>query len=257
MPIDFYSLSRFPSSPPPRNQKRCPWKGCIFPRQMGQECAYHARFFYYCASLTGRHVSSADVYDDNGSQHTALYISRGDEIKQVRVVFGDGRPKDRDPYSDPTWGKEMSALAQRTREYFGLRKPLSPGRPNLLTVDTVVFRDGARIPTTSAPRLAPGTAMANHNSTGAFILWKGFGKKKIRKSQRNRPAGWHGSHPKQKPMKVSRETLNDIPVWTPGPKDQVKIERSKEYFDADEYERDQAIAELVHENFDAVFMEAN
>ena len=95
-----------------------------------------------------------------------------------------------------------------------------------------------------------GTPAANHNSTGAFILWKGFGKKKIRKSQRNRPAGWHGSHPKQKPIRVSRETLDDIPIWSPEPKEKIKIERAQdEMFDVDEYERDQAIAALEYENF--------
>lgn len=55
----------------------------------------------------------------------------------------------------------------------------------------------------------------NVQHTGAFNLWKGFGKKKIRKSQRNRPAGWHGNHPEQKPIKHDRETLDDLPTWTP------------------------------------------
>lgn len=59
-------------------------------------------------------------------------------------------------------------------------------------------------------------ANKNIQHTGAFVLWKGFGKKKIRKSQRNRPAGWHGNHPEQKPIKrYGRETIDEIPMMSP------------------------------------------
>ena len=97
--------------------------------------------------------------------------------------------------------------------------------------------------------------MANHNATGAFILWKGFGKKKIRKAQRQRPAGWHGNHPEQKPIKVSREALDDIPLWTPPAQEKIKIERENSGWSPDteeEFRRDQIIAELQHENFEFV-----
>jgi len=54
----------------------------------------------------------------------------------------------------------------------------------------------------------------NSQHTGAFVLFKGFGKRKIRKVQRKRAqqAGWHGHHPEQKPRdSFSRDTLEDLP----------------------------------------------
>lgn len=100
------------------------------------------------------------------------------------------------------------------------------------------------------PSIKPGD---NIQHTGAFILWKGFGKKKIRKSIRNRPAGWHGNHPEQKPIKHDRETLDSIAQWTPpsaaaGSVDYDKTASRYTELDDDEMElqeREEAIAEIL------------
>lgn len=170
------------------------------------------------------------------------------DLVHSRSYSGDGRPKRGNPYSDPKWGHEMAEMARRLREDF--RKPLSPGRPNLLTVDTVIRPDGTKVITVKSPRAAPGTAAANHNSTGAFILWKGFGKKKIRKAQRNRPSGWRGNHPEQKPReRFGRETLDDIPAWTPPLKARSMPREIVTTEDDWDYGREIAAEELAEEAF--------
>jgi len=84
-----------------------------------------------------------------------------------------------------------------------------PGKPNRLTTASVIKSDGEIVATVSPTQYE---RPVNHQSTGAFVLYKGFGKKKIRKVQRRRPQGWHGNHPEQKPHDKwgDRETLNDI-----------------------------------------------
>jgi hypothetical protein len=131
---------------------------------------------------------------------------------------------------------------------FADRERPSPGLPNRMSVPEVILPDGT---VTKTVATAPSTPVVNRQQTGAFVLWKGFGKKKIRKSQRNRPAGWHGNHPEQKPMKVSRETLNDIPEWTPLAKQRLNLDHST-ISDDESYEKDIAIASL-DENFAEVF----
>lgn len=51
---------------------------------------------------------------------------------------------------------------------------------------------------------------------GRDVSRKGWGHKKIRKKQRMRPAGWHGKHPDNKPIKPwTRQRLEDLPMITP------------------------------------------
>lgn len=97
------------------------------------------------------------------------------------------------------------------------------------------------------PQYAPEVSTGNVQHTGAFVLWKGFGKKKIRKSQRNRPAGWHGNHPEQKPVKrYSRESLDELPIWEPPKRIEAQDENTIESdeFLPDEEDRESAIALL-------------
>lgn len=78
---------------------------------------------------------------------------------------------------------------------------------------------------------------------------KGWGKKKIRKAQRKRPAGWHGSHPEQKPIKVEREAISDLPQWAPPAEEAPELTEEiyeELYFDENE-ERDLLVAEIEHD----------
>lgn len=94
------------------------------------------------------------------------------------------------------------------------------------------------------------SATLNIQHTGAFVLWKGFGKKKIRKSQRMRPQGWHGNHPSQKPMeRFGRETLDELPQWTPAKTTVVRREMDEIEDDYD-YVREEIAEELSLENFE-------
>ncbi len=100
---------------------------------------------------------------------------------------------------------------------------------------------------------APGTPAANHNEKGGFVLWKGFGKRKVRKSQRNRPAGWHGNHPDQKPRDKfgKRESIADLPIWTPPAKEKIKLEAVEmEPMVSEDDERDRIIATLEYDHFE-------
>ena len=79
-------------------------------------------------------------------------------------------------------------------------------------------------------------APPNSQHTGAFVLYKGFGKRKIRKVQRKRAqqAGWHGRHPEQKPRdSFSRDTLEDVPMWAPRPQDAEDEQNEDAYLDAE------------------------
>lgn len=169
-------------------------------------------------------MSTEDFYDTEDPYRPNLYLTTAHEMRNYRqsikvVHYGITR-RDSDAYSDPAWGRQQATLMQLTREFFGItvsaRKARlrKPPQPNSLTVDSVIMPSGQVIQTILAPT---DPANANRQQTGAFILWKGWGKKKIRKVQRNRPAGWHGNHPEQKPRERwgTRESIATIPEWVP------------------------------------------
>jgi len=256
---------------------KCNWKACPYPTGGERECRYHAVFFNYPFSLTGRHISATDIYDsEDGERGRALLsILRPGELKSshrnVYTVATGKFIRESDPYTDAGWGLRIARVnaelrmeelkRQRRSRALSFPRPKSIGQANGLTVATVVMPDGCLVRTIARPRtgesmaaitgaLSPGTPIANHNEKGGFVLWKGFGKKKVRKSQRNRPAGWHGNHPAQKPIKVSRETLDDVPIWTPEAK--LKLRAASMYDEPsahEDEERDQIIATLTQEPF--------
>lgn len=121
---------------------------------------------------------------------------------------------------------------------------------------TAKFDQLFKIPATSRVAIEDnqaGTPIANHNQTGAFILWKGYGKRKVRKVQRNRPQGWHGNHPEQKPLKVSRETLDDVPIWTPPTKEATpRIENIQIEELVEDLEREE-LASTIEEDWTSIF----
>lgn len=79
---------------------------------------------------------------------------------------------------------------------------------------------------------------------------KGWGKKKIRKAQRMRPAGYHGSRPSQKPLKVERETLDDIPMWAPEEKGYARLDATFEDFDEIFQDQEQELEYIESEERD-------
>lgn len=83
---------------------------------------------------------------------------------------------------------------------------------------------------------------------------KGWGKKKIRKAQRMRPAGYHGSRPAQKPIKVERDTLDNVAQWTPQRTEELELvwDEPEDFFIDDDTEREELIAS-IEEDFAEVF----
>lgn len=110
-----------------------------------------------------------------------------------------------------------------------------PGQNRLFVVDNPLLPDASQ----------------NSNHTGAQVIWKGFGKKKIRKSQRKRPAGYHGPRPDHDPLKrYTRESIIDIPMWAPPGKESEPIHRNIEDLtteELDEIERQELIQQLIEE----------
>lgn len=218
-------------------------------------CEYHAHFFDYPSSLTGRHIAVEDIYrpDKDDRRWPMLSVQPRSEVfwrPYIRVVINGVVQRPKDAYKDKDWG----AVEAARRFLFADNdaKP-RPGLPNRLSTAEVIHPDGS----VSRTVINESSAKPNIQQTGAFVLWKGFGKKKIRKSQRMRPQGWHGNHPEQKPHERwgTRETFDDLPLWAPpssvqaAKTSQVEIDR-----DSEEDYRAEAIAALdAAEDFAAVF----
>lgn len=176
-------------------RSQCSEKACAFPAHKAGKCRYHMNFFKFKWSMEWRAIDAADRFATQDNPHPVFTVMFGGEIAKSadRVIFEHDGGRDR--------GKKISDDYWRE----AVLKYEAPTRPSIRV-----------IPDIKPQYVKEESATRNMQHTGAFVLWKGFGKKKIRKSQRNRPAGWHGNHPEQMPRKnFTRDTLKDLPQWTP------------------------------------------
>ncbi len=181
--------------------RRCSVKACAFPANGSDKCHRHEHFYEYKWSMEWRALDPADVYRREETLHPLFTTLQGWELNRSAdiAVFDHAGIRNRGWKLSEDWWRENVLKAER------------------------------EVLVQYAPEQS---ATQNKQHTGAFVLWKGFGKKKIRKKQRMRPQGWHGNHPEQKPMRrFTRDVLEDVPQWAPQP--QVLTEDNCE--DADDY----------------------
>lgn len=184
-------------------RRLCTEQGCVFPAQRGKTlCHRHEHFYDYKWSMEWRALGYADTHSTEETPVPLLSTMQGWELRYSaeRTVFvHDAGTAKREKLSDDWW------------------------RENVEKYMATLPKSSAHIRVTRAvsPQYMPEDKTVNIQHTGAFVLWKGFGKKKIRKSQRKRPAGWHGNHPEQKPREKwgKREALDDVPMWAPQGRD--------------------------------------
>lgn len=156
----------------------CSETGCPFPAVAeGGKCRRHAHFFDYTESMEWCGVGHSDTHATEDSPHPLFSTMQAWELSKSadRVISDDPNTRAREKLSEDWW----LANVVNNRPASTIYKPETPTQ--------------------------------NIQHTGAFVLWKGFGRRKIRKSQRRRPAGWHGNHPEQMPIKrYSRKTIEDL-----------------------------------------------
>lgn len=209
--------------------KHCKVKACVLPVNGNGKglCHHHFHFFDRNVSILNSKLDLNDLFAPDGALHPTFYVGWMWQEKDDfnRVKFEHKGSWDRgSKLSSDWWSTNVTAA-------FDLLK-------------------------------RPASVNENLQGTGAFKL-RGWGKRKIRKVQRMRPAGWHGNHPEQKPIKVNRETLDQVPQWAPPVAEIAEpvyeryepiypLAQSYEVLEPDlteEEERDALIASLANEEF--------
>lgn len=214
-----------------KRRSTCTVKACPFPVESRGECRYHSHYFEFKWSMEWRQIDRNDIYANEDTPIPLFTSMQGWELPKSaeRTVFEHNGNRNKGQKLSDNWWEENVAKYEAEAK-------LRPAAPSVRVIPEPKIQ------------YAPETKTGNIQHTGAFVLWKGFGKKKIRKSQRKRPAGWHGNHPEQKPIKrFGRETLDEIPTLSPAAR--VTHEMEHEFIDEDfieELEREE-ISETLAE----------
>lgn len=192
----------------------CAIKGCPFPRNGGENCHRHEHFFEIACLMKRGSIDRNDLWADKHSSFPLLSSMWGWEINRSaeNTIFKQGEFLNRGVKLSNDWWDA-----------------------NVVKARWKAIDEATITPQWSGPH--------GH---------KGWGKKKIRKAQRKRPAGWHGPHPKQKPLKVERDTLNDIPQWAPPRFDEQEESIDQHIYMSDDEERD-LLAGFIQNDFDEAF----
>jgi hypothetical protein len=195
----------------------CSVKGCVYPHNGSDKCRYHGHFFDFKWSMEWRGVAYSDIRPTDKTPVPLFSSMQAWEMPQSaeRTVFEHNGTRDKGrKLSDDWWREHVEKYQAEAQAKAGMVK--------------------VRVIGQSKPQYASEDRITNIQHTGAFILWKGFGRKKIRKKQRMRPQGWHGNHPEQKPReRFTRDTLEDCPMWAPQPYEQREVQNEEIYLDDD------------------------
>lgn len=195
----------------------CSVKGCPYPHNGSDKCRYHGHFFDFKWSMEWRAIGYSDVHPTETTPIPLFSSMQAWELPRSaeRTVFDHNGTRDKGrKLSEDYWREHVEKYQAQAAANAGKVHVRVIGEPK--------------------PQYAPEDKITNVQHTGAFVLWKGFGRKKIRKVQRKRAqqVGWHGNHPEQKPRdSFSRDTLEDVPMWAPQSHEHSEVQNEDIYLD--------------------------
>jgi hypothetical protein len=176
----------------------CAEKGCVFPVSAKGLCHRHANFGFYSAAMRGAKLERKDLFGEDGTSHyPAISTLKAFEIEHSHenTIFV------RQSAVDNKW--------KLTEEYLweAAQKATADNRADILRY--------VRVTKEKLRDYIPEQRVVNHQGRGTRGGHPGS-HKKVRKSQRKRPAGWHGSRPDHDVIKRwSRQTIDEVATWTP------------------------------------------